>query len=388
MNKAGGVPVSLRSGLTGFFHEGGYSAMGEEMLVKREGDFTYPIHFENDFLSLGQALKKLGLSDRRICVVADTNTAPLYLETVTEELAKAGTDVSSVVIPAGEDHKNLDTIRSIYQQMISSGLDRKSLLAALGGGVVGDMTGFAAATYMRGIEFIQIPTTLLSQVDSSVGGKTGVDFEGYKNMIGAFHQPRLVYINLNTLKTLPQEEFTSGMGEVVKTGLISDEQLFRMVTSEYDRLAAFDWDIFCRTVRRCCEIKAQIVEKDPTEQGERALLNLGHTIGHAIEKEMHFTLRHGQCVGLGLRAAAALSVKKGTLTEQEYQEIRQGLSSCLLPETVSGLLPGQIIEAARKDKKASNGKIRFILMRGIGHSYIDTTVTEEEMLDAAREVLS
>lgn len=362
--------------------------MGEELLVKREGDFSYPILFENDFLSLGKALEKLGLRERRICVVADTNTAPLYLEEVMEELGKAGADVSSVVIPAGEDHKNLDTIRSIYQQMISSGLDRKSLLAALGGGVVGDMTGFAAATYMRGIDFIQIPTTLLSQVDSSVGGKTGVDFEGYKNMIGAFHQPRLVYINLNTLRSLPQEEFTSGMGEVVKTGLICDEQLFRMITSCYDHLAAFEWDTLCRTVRRCCEIKAQIVEKDPTEQGERALLNLGHTIGHAIEKEMNFTLRHGQCVGLGLRSAAALSVKKGTLTEEEYGEICRGLSSCLLPEKVSGLLPGQIIEAARKDKKASKGQIRFILMKGIGHSYIDTTVTEEEMLDAAREVLS
>ena len=362
--------------------------MTDKLLVKREGDFTYPILFEKDFNSLGEALKDLGLQDRRICVIADTNTAPYYLEEVTGQLEKISAAVSSFVIPAGEEHKNLDTIRLIYEHMIQEKLDRKSLLAALGGGVVGDMTGFAAATYMRGIDFIQIPTTLLSQVDSSVGGKTGVDFARYKNMVGAFHQPRLVYMNLNTLKTLPREEFTSGMGEVVKTGLICDRTLFEDVCAGYDRLSSFDWELLSGTVRRCCEIKASIVEKDPTEQGERALLNLGHTIGHAIEKEKDFTLRHGQCVGIGLRAAAYLSLKRGTLTPEEYRIICQGLMTCRLPVSAEGLTAEQVIASARKDKKSSNGQIRFILMNGIGHSYIDNTVTEEEILDAVREVLA
>ena len=205
-----------------------------------------------------------------------------------------------------EKNKNLNTVSALYQALIQNGLDRKSLLVALGGGVVGDLTGFGAATYLRGIDFIQVPTTLLAQVDSSVGGKTGVDFQQYKNMVGAFHQPRLVYMNLSTLSSLPAEQFACGMGEILKTGLICDGDFFRYVCCEQKGIKKLDMEQIARMVRRCCEIKAGVVERDPKEQGERALLNLGHTVGHSVEKLKNFTLLHGQCVGVGLVAAAYL----------------------------------------------------------------------------------
>ena len=256
----------------------------------------------------------------------------------------------------------------------------------LGGGVVGDLTGFGAATYLRGIDFIQVPTTLLAQVDSSVGGKTGVDFQQYKNMVGAFHQPRLVYMNLSTLSSLPAEQFACGMGEILKTGLICDGDFFRYVCCEQKEIKKLDMEQIARMVRRCCEIKAGVVERDPKEQGERALLNLGHTVGHAVEKLKNFTLLHGQCVGVGLVAAAYLSMQRGLLTKEEYQEICQGCSDYDLPVHVDGLIPEEVLSATKKDKKMEQGHIRFILMDGIGKSFIDKTVTDEEMLSCIQEI--
>ena len=302
-----------------------------KLLVKREGDFHYPICFEENFSNLAQAIREEGLMDRKICIVTDSNVGPLYESAVEEALRKVSSDISVFTFEAGEKNKNLDTVSSLYQELIQNGLDRKSLLVALGGGVVGDLTGFGAATYLRGIDFIQIPTTLLAQVDSSVGGKTVVDFLLYKNMVGAFHQPRLVYMNLNTLTTLPAEQFACGMGEILKTGLICDGEFFRFVCREQESIKALDMKLIAAMVRRCCEIKAGVVERDPKEQGERALLNLGHTVGHAVEKLKNFTLLHGQCVGAGLVAAAYLSMKRGLLNEQEYQEICRGCADYDLP---------------------------------------------------------
>ena len=200
-----------------------------KLLVKREGDFHYPICFEEDFSNLAQVMKEEGLVDRKICIVTDSNVGPLYEESVKQVLSEVSSDISVFTFEAGEKNKNLNTVSALYQALIQNGLDRKSLLVALGGGVVGDLTGFGAATYLRGIDFIQVPTTLLAQVDSSVGGKTGVDFQQYKNMVGAFHQPRLVYMNLSTLSSLPAEQFACGMGEILKTGLICDGDFFRYV---------------------------------------------------------------------------------------------------------------------------------------------------------------
>ena len=357
-----------------------------KLLVKREGDFHYPICFEENFSNLAQAMRAEGLVDRKICIVTDSNVGPLYESAVEEVLRKVSSDISVFTFEAGEKNKNLDTVSSLYQTLIQNGLDRKSLLVALGGGVVGDLTGFGAATYLRGIDFIQIPTTLLALVDSSVGGKTGVDYQQYKNMVGAFHQPKLVYMNLSTLTTLPAEQFACGMGEILKTGLICDGEFFRFVCREQESIKALDMKLIAAMVRRCCEIKAGVVERDPKEQGERALLNLGHTVGHAVEKLKNFTLLHGQCVGAGLVAAAYLSMKRGLLNEQEYQEICRGCADYDLPIHVDGLIPRDVLAATKKDKKMEQGHIKFILMDGIGKSFIDKTVTDAEMLSCIQEI--
>ena len=275
----------------------------------------------------------------------------------------------------------------MYKALIENQLDRKSLVVALGGGVVGDLSGFGAATYLRGIDFIQIPTTLLSQVDSSVGGKTGVDLDQYKNMVGAFHQPRLVYMNMNTLKSLPPVEFACGMGEVLKTGLICDADFYEYVLANHEAIRALDTAALAKMIRRCCEIKAGVVERDPKEQGERALLNLGHTVGHAVEKLKDFQLLHGQCVAIGLVSAAYISWKRDLLTEEEYNRIREGCLLYDLPVSAEGLDETAVLAATKKDKKMEQGQIKFVLMKGIGSSFIDRSVSDEELLEGIREIL-
>lgn len=362
--------------------------MAEQVLkVKRRGDFYYPIYFESDFRCLSDAVKAEGLEGRTVCIVTDTNVSPLYADEVRKELSKVSAKVFLFCFEAGESSKNLDTVQKLYETLILNKMDRKGLLAALGGGVVGDLAGFCAATYLRGIDFIQIPTTLLAQVDSSVGGKTGVDFQQYKNMVGAFHQPRLVYMNINTLKSLSDEEFACGMGEVLKTGLICNGEFFRSVCRTQDSVQRRDSEFLAPIIRKCCEIKAGVVERDPREQGERALLNLGHTVGHAVEKLMDFKLLHGQCVSIGLAAAAAISRNRGLLTEQEYEEILEGCRMYHLPLSVSGLEAEDILAATKNDKKMEQGQIKFILMDGIGHSFLDRTVTDEELSAGIREIL-
>lgn len=359
----------------------------QKLLVKREGDFHYPIYFKNDFQNLAGAIREEGLENRKICIVTDSHVAPLYHEAVKLALQEISSEIFSFVFEAGEKNKNLNTVQELYKTLIENEMDRKGLLVALGGGVVGDLTGFGASTYLRGIDFIQVPTTLLAQVDSSVGGKTGVDFLQYKNMVGAFHQPRLVYMNMSTLQSLPNREFTCGMGEILKTGLICDEEFFRFVCKNQPEISKLDLSMLSRMIRRCCEIKAGVVERDPKEQGERALLNLGHTVGHAVEKMKNFQLLHGQCVGVGLIAAAYLSMQRGLLTEEEYEEIRKGCHSYNLPLSVDSLNAGDVLAATKKDKKMEAGHIKFILMDGIGKSFIDKTVTDEELLQAIREIL-
>lgn len=355
--------------------------------VRREGEFYYPIYFEEDFAELCSGLKKENLVGRRVCIVSDSNVFPLSGDKVKKILESVEESVDVFVFEAGEPNKNLDTVQNLYRTLIENKIDRTGFLIALGGGVTGDLTGFAAATYLRGIDFIQIPTTLLAQVDSSVGGKTGVDFQQYKNMVGAFHQPRLVYMNMNTLNTLPETEFICGMGEVLKTGLICDSELFRSVCRQKKQIRGLDSQVLASVIRRCCEIKAGVVERDPKEQGERALLNLGHTIGHAVEKLMDFQLLHGQCVAVGTIAAAAISRNRGLLSEKEYQEILCGCRDFGLPVSVQGLDPEKILEATRNDKKMEQGHIKFILMKGIGNSFIDKTLSDQEILKGIQEIL-
>ena len=323
----------------------------------------------------------------KAAVITDTTVEKLYAEQAEQSLAAAGFTTCRFSYPAGEGSKHIGTLSDMLEFLAEQEITRQDIIIALGGGVVGDLTGFGASTYLRGIDFIQVPTTLLAQVDSSVGGKTGVDFLQYKNMVGAFHQPRLVYMNMSTLQSLPNREFTCGMGEILKTGLICDEEFFRFVCKNQPEISKLDLSMLSRMIRRCCEIKAGVVERDPKEQGERALLNLGHTVGHAVEKMKNFQLLHGQCVGVGLIAAAYLSMQRGLLTEEEYEEIRKGCHSYNLPLSVDSLNAGDVLAATKKDKKMEAGHIKFILMDGIGKSFIDKTVTDEELLQAIREIL-
>ena len=362
--------------------------MAERLMVSREGMFSYPIQFESDFSRLSQCFQEAVPQASAVCLVTDSQVAPLYLAQAEKELRKGSVRVLSYILEAGEEHKTLSAICGLYEFLIREGIDRKGCLAALGGGVVGDMTGFAAATYLRGIPFIQIPTTLLAQVDSSVGGKTGVDFGSYKNMVGAFHQPKLVYMNISTLATLSEEQFACGMGEVLKTGLICDRPFFEKTIQSCDRIRERDPEALTALIRRCCQIKAEIVAADPEEKGERALLNLGHTIGHAIEKCKNFTLLHGQCVAIGLVAAAAISQKRGLLDSKEVNLIRSACLDFGLPIMANGLKEKEVLAASRKDKKMEKGQIKFVLMDGIGHSFVDRTVSEEELLMGIRAVLS
>ena len=359
--------------------------MSKQLRVYREGaktEFDYQILWEEDFTKLADAVKKLELSCGKICIVADDTVGNLYGKEVQKALEELDVTVDLYTFPAGEASKNLDTVKELYAFLIEHHYTRKDVLAALGGGVTGDLTGYAAATYLRGIDFIQIPTTLLAQVDSSVGGKTGVDFAQYKNMVGAFHQPRLVYMNLNTLKTLPEDQFSSGMGEVLKSGLIRDARFYEWTINHMSEIQERIYPVLVKMVRKCCEIKAAVVESDPTEQGERALLNLGHTVGHAVEKLKNFELLHGQCVALGTIAAAYISFKRGCLSTEEFYEIRDMNVGFDLPIFFNGLDNEAVLQTTKSDKKMDNGRIKFILLKKIGQAYIDKTVTDEEILDA------
>ncbi|WP_321025569.1 3-dehydroquinate synthase, partial [Hungatella effluvii] len=258
----------------------------------------------------------------------------------------------------------------------------------LGGGVVGDLCGFAAATYLRGISFIQVPTTLLSQVDSSIGGKTGVDFDAYKNMVGAFHMPKLVYTNISTLKTLTDEQFSSGMGEIIKHGLIKDAAYYEWLGEHGEEIGRRDLSVCEEMVQVSNRIKRDVVEMDPTEQGERALLNYGHTLGHAIEKLADFKLMHGHCVGLGCIAAMGISAARGTMAEEKLLRLKEMMGRFGMPLTVSGLSADEIIETTKSDKKMDSGTIRFILLEEVGKAYIDKTVTDDEMNAGLSRILA
>lgn len=353
--------------------------MQERLTVCRDGNPIYDICMETSFCGLEKEMKAFHLENRKICIVTDSNVAPLYLEEVKEILSQCCSRVSVFTFPAGEEHKNLDTVRALYEHLILEHFDRKDMLAALGGGVTGDLCGFAAATYLRGIDFIQIPTTLLSQVDSSIGGKTGVDFDAYKNMVGAFHMPRLVYTNLAALLTLPQEQFSSGMGEVVKHGLIRDRAYYEWLKEHRDEIMARELDICRQMVFKSNEIKKAVVEKDPTEQGERAYLNFGHTLGHAVEKLKDFSMLHGHCVGLGCVAAARICCLKGGLTGEEAEDIKNTMASFEIPVTVEGLTWENVYEATKSDKKMESGSVKFVLLNGLGDAYVDRSLSEGEI---------
>lgn len=360
--------------------------MEERMTVSMNKKPAYDIVYREDFDGLQEELVKLDIEKKKLCIVTDSNVGALYADKVREVVEKVCAQVDVYTFAAGEANKTLDTVKDIYRFLIEKHYDRKDMLIALGGGVVGDTCGYAAATYLRGISFVQIPTTLLSMVDSSIGGKTGVDFEQYKNMVGAFHMPKLVYMNLSTLSDLDERQYFSGFAEVMKSALIRDGIYYEWLIENMYEICERDLETVKEMVYRCNQIKRMIVEKDPTEQGERALLNLGHTLGHAIEKYKNFEMLHGECVALGCVAAAYISWKKELLSMEEYYEVRDMFVPFNLPISIDEIEPEKIVTLTKSDKKMEAGQIKFILLKKIGKAFVSQDVTDEEMLAAVKEI--
>ncbi|BDM65916.1 3-dehydroquinate synthase [Shewanella sp. NFH-SH190041] len=346
------------------------------------GARSYPIFIGRDLLSDSGTWSRY-LQNKHILLVTNTTVAPLYLASVFQSLSRLGNQVQRVILPDGEQFKTLSTLDTIFSVALEHNFARDCVMVALGGGVIGDMTGFAAACYQRGVDFIQVPTTLLSQVDSSVGGKTAVNHPLGKNMIGAFYQPKLVIIDTQCLKTLPSREFAAGMAEVIKYGIIWDAEFFRYLEQHSDALKQHDTTILAETIRRCCEIKAQVVSQDETEQGVRALLNLGHTFGHAIEAEMGYgNWLHGEAVAIGMLLAAQTSVAMGLMSESNVRRIQALLAAFDLPTKAPETMDfHSFIKHMRRDKKVLAGQIRLVLPQRIGqagvYSQIDDAVLEQ-----------
>ena len=361
--------------------------MNRELPVKREHEFSYRICYREGFQDFAAELEKDQIHFYRACIVTDSTVGALYANILAEQLKSCCHKVTVFTFPAGEENKNIETVQEVYEHLIQEGFDRKDMLVALGGGVTGDLTGFVAATYLRGIRFIQVPTTLLSQVDSSIGGKTGVDFRKYKNMVGAFHQPSLVYMNLSTLHSLNKEQFSCGMAEIIKAGLIADKDLFDWLMANQKGILQRDPEILAEMIYRSCKIKGDVVEEDPTEKGIRAILNFGHTIGHAVEKLKDFSMLHGQCVAAGYVAAAYLSLQRDLISTEDLFEIEKINHMYGLPNRVSGLNAKDILEATKKDKKMSRGSIKFILLQKMGRAIVDTSLTDEEILSGIQYLL-
>jgi 3-dehydroquinate synthase len=331
------------------------------------------------------AVERAGLRARRAAVVTDSNVAPLYAETVAASLRAAGIEPVPVVVPAGEASKSMERVTEVCRAMLRAGLDRKSFLVALGGGVVGDLAGFAAAIFQRGIPCVQIPTTIVSQVDSSVGGKTGVNTPEGKNLLGAFHQPRLVLADTDTLATLPEREFNEGFAEIIKHAAIRDASLLEIVEDRAGLRARLP-----ELVARNVAIKAAVVEEDERETtGTRALLNFGHTLGHGIEAAGGYgRFLHGEAISLGLVAATRLSVEKSGLPAAEGERILAALRAYGLPTVLeSDVADETVLEAMGRDKKFEGGQIRFVLLRRLGAAFVSDAVTAEDLrraLDALR----
>jgi len=331
---------------------------------------SYPIHIGSGLLNETELLLK-HLKQKQVAIVTNTTVAPLYLATVAQPLRDAGVQVVEIILPDGEQYKNSDTLNTIYDALINARCERNTTLIALGGGVIGDLTGYAAATYLRGVPFIQMPTTLLSQVDSSVGGKTGINHPQGKNMIGAFYQPQLVLIDIDTLHTLPQRELSAGIAEVIKYGLIRDVKFFEWLEVNMAKLMALDEATVAEAVYRSCQNKADVVAADEKEAGERALLNLGHTFGHAIENAMGYGVwLHGEAVAAGTIMAAELSLKMGWLQADDMQRIKTIFTAAKVQQTPPALGIEKYLELMGLDKKVQDGKIRLILQQGIGHAVI------------------
>ena len=350
-----------------------------QTLTVNLADRSYPIHIGRNLIANANLILP-HLKRQHVAIVTNTTVAPLYLDKLSQTLQQAGVKVIPIILPDGEAYKNTETLNKIYDVLLQNRCERSTTLIALGGGVIGDLTGYAAATYLRGVPFIQIPTTLLSQVDSSVGGKTGINHPLGKNMIGAFYQPQVVLADIDTLKTLPPREFSAGMAEVIKYGLIRDAAFFEWLEANIDALMALDEAAISEAIYRSCQNKAEVVARDEHESGERALLNLGHTFGHAIENAMGYGVwLHGEAVAAGTMLAADLSLRMGWLTQAEVKRMHDLLTKARLPLDAPKLGVEKYLDLMQLDKKVSDGKIRLILQQGIGKSVITSDYDAEKL---------
>lgn len=338
------------------------------------GARSYPIHVgENTLPGLGEAMRRAHFG-KNVAIVTDRNVAALYLKTVEDSLRRSGFECAEILLPAGEEHKNLDSLAAIYDRLIASRYDRGSSLVALGGGIVGDVAGFAAATYLRGIAYVQVPTTLLAQVDSSVGGKTAVNHREGKNLIGSFHQPRLVWIDVAALRSLPERELLAGLAEVIKYGVIADAALFRQLEEKLDDILKGDAAMLAEIVAASCAIKARVVEKDERESDLRAVLNFGHTVGHALEAVTGYEkYLHGEAVAIGMVQAARISLAEGVCDAESFDRIQRLIVRAGLPVKIPAEVSLQeLIKHMEVDKKSAAGKIKFVLCEGIGGTRFHT----------------
>jgi 3-dehydroquinate synthase len=355
------------------------------------GNRSYAIKIAPGLIDqLGRECARLKLG-ARCAIITDTNVGRRFAKAAFNSLATTGFSPSLIVVPAGETAKSLKTVQTCYDLLAAHRLERKSFIVALGGGVVGDLAGFVAATYLRGIAFVQVPTTLLAQVDSSVGGKVGVNLKAGKNLVGAFHQPRLVLCDLDTMRTLPEREFRAGLAEVIKYGIIYDARLFAQLERDLPKLLRREPQILAAVVARCCEIKADIVGQDETENGLRAILNFGHTIGHAIENISGYgKFLHGEAIAIGQVAAAKLSFALAGLSGRDAGRIRDLFKLAGLPYflKLNAIQRKKLFAAMRLDKKVSGGEIKFVLARKIGKVVWGQRVPENLINRALDEIVN
>jgi 3-dehydroquinate synthase len=349
------------------------------------GNRSYEIQIGNDLLShLGKECARLKLGER-CAIITDTNVGRRYAKPAYESLLKAGFNPSLVTVPAGETAKSLKSVHFCYDRLATHRLERKSFIVALGGGVVGDLAGFVAATYLRGIAFVQVPTTLLGQVDSSVGGKVGVNLRAGKNLVGAFYQPRLVFCDLDILRTLPDREFRAGLAEIIKYGIIYDAKLFERIERDLPKLLEHDSETLGEIIARCCEIKADVVSRDETESGPRAILNFGHTVGHGLEAISSYDkFLHGEAISIGQIVAARLSSDVAGFRPRDVGRIKLLFHRAGLPTGVklTARQRAKLFAAMKLDKKVTDGEIKFVLAKRIGKTIWGQRVPPEKVARA------
>ena len=361
--------------------------MSNTLEVSYKNNGSYDVVIDRDYSGLGSYVSKLFPNLRRVCIVTDSNVSGLYLKDVKDSLTGCCESIHEFIFEAGEKSKNLSTVNACYDQLLSCDLNRKDLIIGLGGGVAGDMAAFIASSYMRGCRFVNLPTSLLAMADSSVGGKCGVDYDKYKNIVGSIYMPSLVYAATYTLDSLPEREFSSGMAEILKAGLIKDSVFYEWLITNFGEILEKDTDTLGYMLEKAIGIKQFFVTRDPYEENERMILNFGHTIGHALEKHFDFRYSHGECVALGSVAAAYISYKRSMLSKEEFYEIRDMFVPFMLPISLDAFDVDAVYGNIGHDKKNTDSGLKFILLKKIGKAVIASDVTEEEIKDAIKSLI-